>query len=70
MVCSLAWSPSGHQLSVGTSSGEVHLFDTNRMKRVCVLEGHQARVGSLAWSNNALCSGSKDKSIHLHDLRI
>jgi cell division cycle 20-like protein 1 (cofactor of APC complex) len=45
------------------------MFDANKMKRVGILEGHSARVGSLAWSNHALCSGSKDKSIHLHDLR-
>lgn len=40
MVCSLVWSPSGHQLAVGTASGEIHMFDANRMKRVGVIEGH------------------------------
>ena len=69
MVCSLAWSPHGNQLAVGTGQGEIHIFDQNKMKRIRSLEGHSARVGSLAWSNNALGSGSKDKSILIHDMR-
>lgn len=39
------------------------------MKRISILEGHTARVGSLAWSGHSLCSGSKDRSIILHDPR-
>ncbi|KAM3132013.1 hypothetical protein pb186bvf_015897 [Paramecium bursaria] len=69
MVCSLVWSPQGNQLAVGTGSGETHLYDQVKMKRISVLEGHTARVGSLAWSGQTLCSGSKDRSILMHDPR-
>ncbi|KAM3132005.1 hypothetical protein pb186bvf_015889 [Paramecium bursaria] len=69
MVCSLVWSPQGNQLAIGTGSGETHLYDQVKMKRISVLEGHTARVGSLAWSGQTLCSGSKDRSILMHDPR-
>ncbi|CAD8164284.1 unnamed protein product [Paramecium pentaurelia] len=69
MVCSLIWNPQGNQLAIGTGSGEVHIYDQEKMKRIQILEGHSARVGSLAWSGNTLCSGSKDRSIILHDPR-
>ena len=32
-------------------------------------EGHTGRVGALSWSTNILSSGSKDRTIHNHDLR-
>lgn len=70
MVCSLAWSPNGTQLSIGTQQGEIHLFDSDKIKKLSTLQGHSARVGSLAWSNNALASGSKDKTILIHDIRM
>lgn len=34
------------------------------------MRGHQARVGSLAWNNYILSSGSRDSNIHHHDVRI
>jgi len=40
------------------------------MKKIKTLEGHTARVGSLAWSHNGLGSGSKDKTILLYDMRM
>lgn len=33
------------------------------------MKGHTGRVGALAWSQNVLSSGSKDKSILSRDLR-
>lgn len=69
MVCSLNWAPGGHQLAIGTDQGLVHLYDQVKMKKYSVIEGHSNRVGSLAWGNNALCSGSKDKTIRVNDLR-
>lgn len=33
------------------------------------MEGHESRVGALAWSNNILSSGSRDKSILHRDTR-
>lgn len=34
------------------------------------LSGHSARVSSLSWAGNLLASGSRDRSIQIHDLRI
>ncbi len=40
------------------------------MKQVRTLQGHSSRVGSLAWSETCLVSGSRDKSILLRDVRM
>jgi cell division cycle 20-like protein 1 (cofactor of APC complex) len=32
-------------------------------------EGHQHRVGTIAWSNHCLATGSRDKTILLRDMR-
>jgi cell division cycle protein 20 (cofactor of APC complex) len=34
------------------------------------MTGHVSRVGVLAWDKHILASGSKDGSIHTHDVRI
>lgn len=71
-ITSLSWSNKGGHLSVGTKSGEVHIWDVNEKKLVRQLFGHQARVSSLAWNNNTtsvIASGGKDKTIHVRDLR-
>lgn len=71
-VTSLSWSQRGAHLSVGTKSGQVQIWDVNQKKKVRTLEGHTARVSSLAWNNvtpSVIASGSKDKSILVRDLR-
>lgn len=71
-VTSLSWSNHGSHLSVGTKSGDVQIWDINASKQVRVMEGHDARVSSLAWNNtntSVIASGSKDKSILVRDLR-
>ena len=32
--------------------------------------GHNARVSSLSWSGSLLASGSRDRTINIHDTRI
>src|SRR5690349_6675802 len=39
------------------------------MKRLRVMTGHNARVGSLAWNAFMVSSGSRDGSIIHHDVR-
>lgn len=56
-------------MSVGTNKGLVNIWDINKMKMVRELQGHQDRVGALAWATNTLSSGSKDKNILNRDLR-
>jgi cell division cycle 20-like protein 1 (cofactor of APC complex) len=57
-------------LAVGTNSGLVQIWDANNCKLIRTMKGHTGRVGALAWSQNVLSSGSKDKSILSRDLRI
>ena len=68
-VTSVSWARKGDLLGVGTNSGEIHVWDINKVKRVRCLEGHNSRVGAISWSNDSLISGSRDKSILLRDIR-
>ncbi len=44
-------------------------WDTNDMKLARTMDGHSARVGSLAWSQSLLSSGGRDSTIVQHDVR-
>lgn len=68
-ACSLAWIQEGHILAVGNNSGSVELWDCSQMKRLRVMNGHSARVGSLAWNSYLVSSGSRDGQIIHHDVR-
>ncbi|XP_074331391.1 B-type cell cycle switch protein ccs52A-like [Apium graveolens] len=68
-VCSVGWSPDGTNLAVGTSRGKVQIWDASLCRSIRTMEGHQKRVGALAWGTSQLSSGSRDKSILQHDIR-
>lgn len=68
-VSSVAWAQRGTHLAVGTTLGEVQLWDTIQGKKVRTMPGHSARVGALAWTGTVLSSGSRDRLIYLRDLR-
>lgn len=70
LVTSVQWNPQGTILSVGTSYGEVQIWDAQKLEKISTLKGHTARVGSLAWSAQMLSSGSRDKTILQRDLRV
>ena len=61
---------TGSFLAIGTQGAEVQLWDTERLKQVRNMKGHKARVGSLAWNEYMLSSGSRDSAIHNHDVRV
>jgi cell division cycle 20-like protein 1 (cofactor of APC complex) len=70
-VTSVAWSPKGCFLSIGVNDGDIQIWDSIKSKKVNTFsEQHTARVGALGWSNNILCSGSRDKSIIMRDVRM
>merc|ERR1719162_1123708 len=69
-ITSIAWIQRGSFLAIGTQGAEVQLWDTERLKQVRNMKGHKARVGSLAWNEYTLSSGSRDSSIHNHDVRV
>lgn len=68
-VTSVAWTEKGDSLAIGTHSGDVQIWDTIKTKKINTLSGHTTRVGSLAWNDNLLCSGSRDRMILMRDLR-
>ncbi|XP_012276998.1 cell division cycle protein 20 homolog [Orussus abietinus] len=68
-VCSVGWIQEGPYLAVGTTSGNTELWDCSQMKRVRIMNGHSARVGSLAWNSHILTSGCRSGQIVHHDVR-
>ncbi|EGR34333.1 hypothetical protein IMG5_016240 [Ichthyophthirius multifiliis] len=68
-VASVNWHPKGHQLCIGTSKGETQVWDAGEIQNIRTLKGHQGRVGSIAWSQGTLSTGSRDKNILMRDLR-
>ncbi|KAB0801749.1 hypothetical protein PPYR_03935 [Photinus pyralis] len=68
-VCSVAWIQEGDHLAVGTCTGTVELWDCSQIKRLRIMDGHSARVGSLAWNSYILSSGCRSGQIIHHDVR-
>ncbi|KAL1348431.1 hypothetical protein HN51_024416 [Arachis hypogaea] len=69
-VCSLQWTKEGSYISIGTCLGQVQIWDGTRCKRVRTMGGHQTRTGVLAWNSRILASGSRDRNILQHDMRV
>uniref|UniRef100_A0A1B0GQP2 CDC20/Fizzy WD40 domain-containing protein n=2 Tax=Phlebotomus papatasi TaxID=29031 RepID=A0A1B0GQP2_PHLPP len=68
-ACSLSWIQGGNILAVGNNSGVVELWDCAVKKRLRVMDGHENRVGVLAWNSYIVSSGSRDGNIVNHDVR-
>eukprot|EP00580_Thalassiosira_gravida_P013544 CAMPEP_0201682670 /NCGR_PEP_ID=MMETSP0494-20130426/51735_1 /ASSEMBLY_ACC=CAM_ASM_000839 /TAXON_ID=420259 /ORGANISM="Thalassiosira gravida, Strain GMp14c1" /LENGTH=897 /DNA_ID=CAMNT_0048166431 /DNA_START=132 /DNA_END=2825 /DNA_ORIENTATION=- len=82
-VTSVAWSEGGRHLAIGSTRGDVQLWDASATKLVRTMTGHSARVGALSWKlaggggacgsapghSSLLASGSRDRLIHLRDPR-
>lgn len=69
-VCSVQWTREGSYISIGTSLGQVQVWDGTQCKKVRTFGGHQTRTGVLAWSSRILSSGSRDRNILQHDVRV
>ncbi|KAL7275235.1 WD repeat-containing protein slp1 [Rhizina undulata] len=67
-VTSLKWVHNAH-LAVGTGSGEIQLWDTEKSSLLRKLPGHSSRVGIMASNNHTLSSGSQYGQIFTHDIR-
>ena len=68
-MTSVCWTQRGNHLSVGSSNGEVYIWDTVNANLLRTLSGHSGRVGTMAWSSGCLASGSRDRLILLRDVR-
>jgi WD40 repeat protein len=62
---------NGDIIALGFNDGNCGLYDVEKMALIRMLNGHKknCRVGSLAWNNYILSTGSKDKMIYNHDVR-
>ncbi|KAK6234245.1 hypothetical protein QUC31_006651 [Theobroma cacao] len=69
-VCGVQWTREGSYISIGTNLGQVQVWDGTQCKRVRTMGGHQTRTGVLAWNSRILSSGSRDRNILQHDLRV
>ena len=69
-ITAVNWAQKKDLIGIGTFSGDVQIWDTASEKLIRTLKGHQGRVGSLAWKGSTICSGSRDKSIMMRDLRL
>jgi len=69
-VCSVKWVDQGGYLAIGTSNGNVELWDLEGMKRSRVMRGHDSRVASLSWNQWVLSSGARSGHIQHSDVRI
>jgi cell division cycle 20, cofactor of APC complex len=70
-VSSVSWTPGDSTfLAVGTSDSRVGLWDVEQQKQLRSMDGHSARVGSLAWNRHILTSGGRDGLIIHHDVRV
>lgn len=70
MVNSVAWSQRGTYLSVGTSHGDTLIFDISKLKQIRKMDGHRARVGTMAWNSHLLSTGSRDRIVLQRDVRV
>jgi len=69
-ISSLSWLQDGNYLAVGTSKGDVQLWDIDANRRLRTMSGHSERIGALAWNRHLLSSGSRSGAVFTHDVRI
>jgi cell division cycle protein 20 (cofactor of APC complex) len=68
-VTGVKWTGEGSHLSVGTTSGEIQIWDSAQARQLRSMRGHGGRIGALAWKDYILSSGAADAEIHHHDVR-
>ncbi|KAH9705780.1 WD REPEATS REGION domain-containing protein [Citrus sinensis] len=70
---SVSWSHDAKTLAVGYMDSKLQLWDAETSKLVRNLEGHHRRVATSSWNHwnsHILTSGSKEKSIINHHVRV
>lgn len=72
VVASVAFSPDGNQLAVGTDGGVISLWDATSKGQQGRLSGHRGRVSSLRFSPDStlLASGSGDKTARVWNIAL
>jgi len=68
-VTSVNWAQSSQHLAVGTSSGDIQIWDKAKCRKLRTMTGHEGNVCSSAWSGHVLSSGGQDGCIIHRDVR-
>ena len=68
-IPSIAYSPDGERIAVGTLEGKVLIYDTGDGKRLMTLEGHEGGVFSIDYrpGGKQLATGGFDGSVRIFD---
>jgi WD40 repeat protein len=74
VVQCLSFDRCGEAFAAGSTENLVSIFDVERSKRIRNLKCHSDMISSLSWNRSfsmpyLLITGSKDKTIVLHDVR-
>jgi len=69
-VCSVRWVKESGYLAVGSSSGDVQLWDVQAMRKSRTMRGLDSRVASLAWNEWVLTAGSRSGQLQHSDVRV
>jgi len=69
-ITSVQWSNSGSTLAVGSRSGKISLWDIKSQNCIREYRPHSSRIGCLSWHGQLLASGSRDRGIFVHDVRL
>jgi len=70
IVTSLKWANDGRYLGVGTTNGEVRVYDCHSTKLVRTMKSHISRVSCLSWNGQILSSGGRDQTVVNHNVGI
>lgn len=69
-ISSVQFTKDGSHLAIGLNTGCVEIWDVAQQRKMRTMAGHSARVGSLAWNEHVLSSGSRTGLIFHHDVRL
>lgn len=68
-VTSVNWAHSGKHLAVGTSSGDVQIWDSAKSRKLRTMTGHKGNVCSIVWNGFVLSTGGQDGCLIHRDVR-
>ena len=68
-ITSLKGNFDGTKVALGYASGKLKVLDLEKQKIETTFKSQVWRIGSLSWAGSQIASGSRDKSVHINDMR-